>query len=353
MTPSPPLHRIDLDHVWAHTAELWQAAAGESFFITGGTGFFGVWLLETFAAANDRAGLGMKALVLTRDPGRFAARLPHLTRRPDISLAEGDIASFRFPKGRFENIIHAATDTTSRSLTASDDLQAGLHAMISGTRRVLEFAALADTARLLFTSSGAVYGPQAQDLPRIPEDYLGAPDPMKPGSSYGIGKRLSEHLCLLHFLATGCEVKVARCFAFVGPHLPLDTNYAIGNFIRDGLKGGPIRICGDGRAVRSYLYAADLAIWLWTVLFRGAAGRAYNVGSAEPVRIAALAQEVALACGAPAPVLPTATAASAPSCYVPSVQRAEAELGLRVRIPRALAIARTLAWHTSIIHESI
>ena len=353
MTPSPPLLTADLDHVWAHTAGLWRAAAGQSFFITGGTGFFGVWLLETFAAANDRADLGMKALVLTRDPDRFAARLPHLARRSDIALAEGDIGSFRLPKGRFENIIHAATDTTQRTLTASDDLQPGLHAMIAGTRRVLEFAALAGTARLLFTSSGAVYGPQAQDLPQIPEDYLGAPDPMNPSSSYGIGKRMSEHLCLLHFLATGCEVKLARCFAFVGPHLPLDSNYAIGNFIRDGLKGGPIRINGDGRAVRTYLYAADLAIWLWTLLFRGAAGRAYNVGSAEVVNIAALAQEVALACGAPVPELPSAAGAGAPSRYVPCVQRAETELGLLERVPRALAIARTITWHTSNIHESI
>jgi dTDP-glucose 4,6-dehydratase len=347
MSPSPPLHNVDLDHVWAHTAELWRSAAGESFFITGGTGFFGVWLLETFAAANDRADLGMKALVLTRNPGRFAVRLPHLACRSDITLIEGDITSFRFPKGCFENIIHAATDMSTRSLTASDDLRSGLQSMISGTRRVLEFASLVGADRLLFTSSGAVYGPQDPNLLRIPEDDLGAPDPMNSRSTYGIGKRFSEHLCLLHFLATGCEVKVARCFAFIGPHLPLDTNYAIGNFIRDGLKGGPICINGDDRAVRSYLYAADLSIWLWTVLFRGAAGRAYNVGSAMPVHIAALAHEVALACGVPGPKLPTGSTAGEPSRYVPSIQRAEVELGLLERIPRAVAIDRTIAWHTS------
>ena len=109
--PVKPLPGDDLDHVLAHTRDLWIEARGQTFFITGGTGYFGMWLLESFAHANDALALGMRAVVLTRDPEGFAKKAPHLTSRSDIEFVQGSLSSFTFPHGRFDHVIHAAADT--------------------------------------------------------------------------------------------------------------------------------------------------------------------------------------------------------------------------------------------------
>lgn len=342
--PVKPLPADDLDHVLAHTRELWAEARGQTFFITGGTGFFGLWLLESFARANDALALGMKAVVLTRAPEAFGRKAPHLAARADLEWLRGDLASFAFPPGRFEHIIHAAADTGI--WTEKRDVDEVIATFVAGTRRVLDFAAGAGVKNLLLVSSGAVYGRQPAGLTHVPEDYAGAPDPLLPESAWGEGKRVAEHLCAVHAMRHGYAVKVARCFAFVGPHLPLDANYAIGNFLRDAGRGQPIRVRGDGTPRRSYLYAADLAIWLWTILFRAPGARAYNVGSDVDRTIVEHARCVSAAYGGHAPVLieQQPDPARAVSRYVPAIGRAGAELGLRVWIGQEEAIRRTMRW---------
>lgn len=342
--PVKPLPPEDLSHVLTHTGALWAEARGRSVFITGGTGFFGMWLLESFAHINDELGLDMQATVLTRDPAAFAFKAPHLANRSDLVFIQGDILTFSFPAGRFDYIIHAATEASAKLNDEAPHEM--LDAIIGGTRRVLGFAAQCDVKKLLLTSSGAVYGKQPADMTHVAEDYLGAPDPLLPGSAYGEGKRVAEHMCTVHALKNGYEVKIARCFAFVGPHLPLDGHFAIGNFIRDALRAHPIQIAGDGTPMRSYLYASDLAIWLWTLLFRAPSARAYNVGAGDDLSIKQLASLVAttLGDGASITVARAANPNTPVSRYVPSVNRAQEELGLVATVSLPAALQSTAAW---------
>ncbi|MBI4454625.1 MAG: NAD-dependent epimerase/dehydratase family protein [Acidobacteria bacterium] len=186
------------------------------------------------------------------------------------------------------------------------------------------------------------------EMTHVPEDYLGAPDPMDFRSAYGERKRAAELLCVLYAKESGLQAKIARYFAFVGPYLPLDVHFAVGNFIRDGICAGPVEMNGDARPYRSYLYAADLAIWLWTILFRGNSCRPYNVGSEEDITISALARTVA---GVFEPKVdvhrakPALTGKPAER-YVPLTQKAASELELQQRIALQEAIRRTIQWYS-------
>jgi dTDP-glucose 4,6-dehydratase len=340
----PPLSVEDLNHVLQHVS-AWDDLRGARIFITGGTGFFGCWLLESFCHANEVLGLQARATVLSRDPQAFLQKMPHLAGRGDLRFVVGDVRTLdksTLADETFTHVIHAAT-AASASLNQNAPLEM-FDTIVEGTRRVLDVAVQSGAQKFLLTSSGAVYGVQPPELSHVSEEYSGAPDSLDIRSAYGAGKRAAEYLCRAYQERYNLEVTVARGFAFVGPHLPLDIHFAIGNFLRDALQGGPIKIGGDGTPLRSYLYAADLAVWLWEILLHGQAGRAYNVGSQQAVSILQTAQAVA-ACFEPQPQVVVAQVLGAgvlPHRYVPSVERVRDELNLSQKISLPDAIRRTV-----------
>ncbi len=333
----------DLDHIVDSTSDSWQQMRGKRLFITGGTGFFGCWLLESFLRANERLNLQTSATVLTRNLPAFEEKALYLARNPALVFQTGDVSSFDFPTGNFSYIIHAATDVYDKT----SPLQT-IDTIVSGTRRVLEFAAQSEAEKVLFVSSGAVYGRQPPTLSHVGEDYGGAPDCININSAYGEGKRMAELLCAAYVEKYDFEVKIARCFAFVGGYLSLGGQLAIGNFIKDALDGKSINISGDGTTVRSYLYAADLAVWLWTILFRGKSCFPYNVGSQAEISIADLAETIVKVSNNEATVKITGKSSggsSLPERYVPLTHRAFVDLGLQTVVDLESAIKKTLDFY--------
>ena len=350
--PVKPLPPQDLDHILDLTRDIFPALRGARLFITGGTGFFGHWMLESLLHANRELALDLHVTVLTRSAGAFRAKSPHIVLDPTVTLLEGDIRHFPFPAEPHTHILHAATDSGGQQ--ANQPAFTLAESILEGTRCVLQFALATGARRLLYTSTGAVYGRSSATETHIPETSLAAPDPLLLQSSYDEAKRMSEHLCVAYSHGTSLETVIARPFAFVGPHLPLDAHFAIGNFIRSAISGTPIHIRGDGTPLRSWLYMADLAVWLWHLLLRGEPHRAYNVGSENACSIADAARLTAATLGpgaAGGPALkvqidgvpnPGATMNS----YVPSTARARQELDLRETISLPEALRRTAAWHT-------
>jgi dTDP-glucose 4,6-dehydratase len=342
---SQPLPQGDLDFILRRTPDLWEELRNQRIFLTGGTGFFGVWLLESLLAADSANALAVQITVLTRDPEAFRRSRPHLALHPAVTLLTGDVRDFAFPLGEFRCVIHAATETWPRPESGGPvDL---LAVILGGTERVLRFAVTHGAEKFLFTSSGAVYGPQPQNISQVSEEYLGAPDPLAPDGAYGEGKRGAEALCASYARQYGLACKIARCFAFAGPILALDQHFAFGNFIRDVLRGEPIHISGDGTARRSYMYAADLARWLWTMLLRAPAAEAFNVGSPRSVSIKELAMTVQNALGSTAGIkIDRQAMEGAPvQQYVPCVEKAERRLGLCCEVSLEEAICRTARHH--------
>jgi len=340
-----PLPTEDLNLILVNTRDLWGELRGQRLFLTGGTGFFGCWLVESFCNINRQLRLGAEMTILTRDPKAFAQKCPHLASDPAITLLAGDVKNFTCPDEEFKYVIHAATEASAKQ--AAENPIEMLATILRGTERTLDFAATHGTRKFLLTSSGAVYGIQPPSITHLSEDYAGAPNPLKCESVYSDGKRAAELMCALYGAKHGIECKIARCFAFVGPHLPLDAHFAIGNFIRDAMRGESIRVNGDGTPKRSYMYAADLAIWLWTILFRAPAMEAFNVGSDRAISILELAHTVNAAIGSKVDVRVAQEVVPEVQLqqYVPSIKKAEHQLGLKCNVSLEDAICRTAAWH--------
>lgn len=338
----------DLDLVLSLTPEFWSRFGGARLFMTGGTGFIGTWLLQAVQRANDKLGSRIELVVLSRDPARARSLTPHIFCRPDTALLAGDVSHAAVETGPLDLCIHAATDVGDPR-RMGDALKI-FESVVVGTQRILDLAHARGASRFLLTSSGAVYGPQPPSLERVAETYGGAPDPLQPGAAYGNAKRAAEWLACAHAAQAaqgGFESCIARIFALIGPGLPLDGPFAAGNFVRDALAGKPIRVQGDGRPVRSYLYMADLCVWLLRILGAGASGQAYNVGSEQALSIAQLARRVAEVAAAPAGIevqLQGDADAPAPR-YVPDTRKARHELDLAEYTALDTALFKTVQWN--------
>jgi dTDP-glucose 4,6-dehydratase len=319
---------------------LWSRLAGASILLTGATGWFGVWLLDVLCMADDAFALGLRIAAVSRDPARFRARFPALVDDRRVTWIESDVRHLKLEADRFDTIIHGATDTV---VSRSPEAQLQMYeTTIDGTRRVIE-AAGAGCKGLLLVSSGAIYGPARPGFIKFLESAPAGPDPSLPRNAYAEGKRAAEQFGAIA-ASRGVPIRIARCFAFVGAHMPFDKHFAIGNFIADAVDGRPIRVRSDGRPQRSYLYMTDLVRALLEILTQGDIGVAYNVGSEEAVTIEELAHCVDRVVGGRGVQLDGVPSSPADR-YIPDTSRLRETLGFTPEVSLETAIGRTAAWY--------
>lgn len=273
------------------TVAYWEALRNARLFMTGATGLFGRWLLPAAIHANKELGLNLTLVLLTRNAAALRQSISLLQGAVGVQILEGDVKQFTFPESNFDYVIHGATTSAHETFHGETSLWK-FNTLVDGTRHVLEFARRVGTKRVLFLSSGVVYGALSENMLSIPETFLGAPDTADHRTGLAQAKRAAEYLCAEYSHLYGFETKIARCFSFAGPGLPTDLHYAFGNFIHQALHNEKIVVQGDGTPLRSYLYLGDLSRWLLPLLTKTTSHLIYNVGSDHAVSISALAEIV-------------------------------------------------------------
>jgi dTDP-glucose 4,6-dehydratase len=148
-------------------------------------------------------------------------------------------------------------------------------------------------SKILYISSGAIYGMQPSSITGFKENYLDLRKKIsfKEGykKKYSTTKIENEKLFKV-FAKTGKNVSIARCFSFVGQYLSQDSYYAAGNIIKNILTKDRIRINADYKVIRSYMHDDDLVRWLLKILDDSNKDcPIYNVGSDDAISLHKLA----------------------------------------------------------------
>jgi len=338
--------RQDCENALAGKTDLLKALRNETVLITGGTGFFGVWLAEMIAGLNDKHGFGARLILMARRPNLLYEKAPHLAKRKDFTVIAHDVRTLVELPAETSFIIHAAGSPDSR-LHASDPLQT-IDVIVNGTNAVLAAASRLPVLRkVLLVSSGLIYGAQPWEMTAIPENFMGSIDCAAAISAYPESKRMTETIAAAFRSQHRLPIVNVRPFAFIGPYQLMDRPWAINNFIRDGLRGGPIRILGDGTSVRSYMYPSDMAFWLMRILVDGTPGRSYNLGSPAGITLKELAEKIAACFPNPIRIecrfLTNEIARR--SRFVPDISLAGNTMGLAINVDLDTAIRRTILWN--------
>ena len=339
------LVHADACSVLRDRTDLLDNLRGKHIFITGGTGFLGTWLLELLLVLNNDYNFQTQVTVLSRSTHRFFDRSPHFCELEWINFQEGDIRHYIDLPRNTNFVIHAAAITDQRAFSSQPSYVAEVNAI--GTSRLFKSCALLDhLEKCLLLSSGLTYGIQPNGVDRIKEDHAGHVKFNQITSVYAESKRMAEIFASCASSESKLPVTVVRPFTFIGPHQSLYLPWAITNFIRDCLSGGPLRIMSDGSPIRSVLYASDFAFSVLSATAIGKSKAAYNIGNPDPIDLVSLASLIARNFS-PIPEIQTCVgqAFGERSRLVPDVSLANAEIGFKVTVPIELAITRTIEWY--------
>lgn len=301
-----------------------ERLAGQTLFLTGATGFAGRWLLAAIARINAETPHPLRVRALARGESPFDS--------PWLTWVQGDIRQFT-DSAHADLILHAALPSTATPAGGDAGLR---ETALRGAEAVARHAHAVGAARSVVLSSGSVYGTTYGPVTESsPLTELGVDD------TYGAAKREVEAVAMAS-AASSHDVVVARLFTCIGVGYRAHGHLAHVSMLDDARAGRPIIIRSDGSAVRSYLFGADLAVWLLALL-AGTGIDTVNVGSDQPITLVDFAHAVARAAGRSSEsVVVRATDPIVRPYFVPDTSHAREKYGIKGWTPLRDAIELTM-----------
>lgn len=265
-----PLYESDLTSICEALGDV-EALRGSRVLITGVTGMIGACMADAMTVLNRLRGLGMTLYGVSRNPSKCAQRFP------GVKLIGADLAQPGCALPESDFIVHAASNAHPKVF--SEDPVGTMLCNLTGTLTLLEQLRRAGRGRMLFISTGEIYGENPAVTDGFSETDFGRVDSMSPRSCYPESKRASETLCASYARQYGTDALVARLSYVYGPTLSGASTRADAQFLRRALAGEDIVLKSRGEQVRTYTYVTDAIAGLLTLLLRGVRGEAYNVAS--------------------------------------------------------------------------
>lgn len=281
------IYREDVKAAWEAVPEA-ERLYGKSFLVTGATGLVASFIIDMLMYLNTEKHAGIQIYALGRDQERLRQRYRSYQKSERLSFVVQDVCEPLKLAAHVDYIIHAAGDGYPAAFR--ENPVGTMMPALLGTFHLLDYARRYEAERVLYVSSGEVYGQGTGKAEAFAENDSGYVNILEARSCYPSAKRAAETLCASFLQQYGVRVVIARPAHTFGPNTTQKDNRANAQFINNILNGEDIVLKSAGSQLRSYTYIADIASGLLTVLLHGKPGEAYNVANAgERVTIAEFA----------------------------------------------------------------
>lgn len=280
----------DLECAVLHVPNI-EKLRGKSVFLTGATGLIGSYLVDMLLTANRIRDLHITVYAAGRSRRRLETRFAGV-KTDALIYVEQDVERPMEQKFSVDYVIHAASN--AYPAVFQKDPVGTVMGNITGTKNLLDYGKEQGAERLLFVSSGEVYGQGDPALEAYEETYSGYVDNLSWRSCYPNGKRTAETLCCAYTAQYGLDTVIVRPSHVYGPNTTGKDNRATVQFMARVMEGEDIVLNSAGSQMRSYTYVADCGAAILSVLLCGTCGEAYNIANKQSrVTIAGFARETA------------------------------------------------------------